>query len=82
MPHPMQRDVLAAMEDLKKILHPSRDTGRGYCYVLYHHVTPEHITRLPVHISCPDTTGTNPAARIVFGSPVMKPEKDCNRTRP
>jgi hypothetical protein len=29
MPHPMQPDVLAAMEDLKKILHPSRLTGRG-----------------------------------------------------
>jgi hypothetical protein len=30
MPHPTQPDVLAAMEDLRKILHPRRDTGRGY----------------------------------------------------
>jgi len=27
---PTRHDVLAAMEDLKKILHPSRDAGRGY----------------------------------------------------
>ena len=30
MPHPTQPDVLAAMEDLRKILHPRRDTGQGY----------------------------------------------------
>jgi hypothetical protein len=29
-PYPIQADVLAAMEDLKKNLHPKRDTGRGY----------------------------------------------------
>ena len=38
-----------------------------YCYVLYHHVTSEHITRLPVHISYPDTTGMHPAARGMSG---------------
>jgi len=27
---PAQPDVLAALTDLKKILHPSHDTGRGY----------------------------------------------------
>ena len=30
MPNPIQADVLAAMEDLKRILHPKHDTGRGY----------------------------------------------------
>ena len=39
----------------------------GSCYVLYHHVTPEHITHLPVHISRPNTTGTHPAARGMSG---------------
>jgi hypothetical protein len=29
-PHPTQPDVLAAMENLKKILHPRCDTGQGY----------------------------------------------------
>ena len=37
------------------------------CYVPYHHVTPEHIIRLPVRISRPDTTGTHPAARGMSG---------------
>ena len=30
MPHPTQADVLAAIKDLNEILHPKRDTGRGY----------------------------------------------------
>jgi len=30
VPSPTQVDVLAAMEDLKMILHPRRDMGRGY----------------------------------------------------
>ena len=30
MPPPTQADVLVAMEDLKKILHPKHDTRRGY----------------------------------------------------
>jgi len=37
------------------------------CYVPYHHVTPGHITRLPVRISRPDTTGMHPAARGMSG---------------
>jgi len=38
-----------------------RDSGT------HHHVTPEHITRLPVRISRPDTTGTHPATRGMSG---------------
>jgi len=30
MPHPTQPDVLAAIKDLKKILHPRHDAGQGY----------------------------------------------------
>ena len=29
-PYPIQADILAAIEDLKKILHPKHDTGQGY----------------------------------------------------
>jgi len=43
-------------------------TGYGYdsdseseCHVPSRHVTPEPTTRLPVCISCPDTSGTHPA---------------------
>jgi len=39
---------------------------RYWCYVPYHHVTPDNITR-PVRISRPDTTGTHPAARGMSG---------------
>ena len=30
MPNPIKADILAAMEDLKRILHPKHDTGQGY----------------------------------------------------
>ena len=35
--------------------------------VTYHHVTPEHTTHLPVHISYPNTTRTHPTARGMSG---------------
>ena len=38
----------------------------AFCYVPYHHVTPEHITRLPVRISHPDTTGTHTAVKCLL----------------
>jgi len=45
--------------------------SRTKCYVPYHHVTPEHITCLPVRISHPDTTGMHPTARRMSG-PLQK----------
>ena len=40
---------------------------RGGCHVLSRHVTPELTTRLPVCISCPDTSGTHPTTRGMSG---------------
>ena len=45
----------------------SRALASTACYVPYHHVTPDNITRFPVRISHPDTTGTHPAARGMSG---------------
>jgi len=38
-----------------------------FCHVPSRHMTPEPTTRLPVCISCPDTSGTHPATRRMLG---------------
>ena len=73
-PHPTQPDVLVAMEDLKKILHPRCNTGRGYKdpeIDLWHHAWMEGMMSM-FHMftnpqSCTSTSGVPLHAKQQLG---------------